>query len=176
MIGRMRLALVAFLLSACAVKEKYLVAPESLAAIASLPPSSREHVTVPARRAKDGHLADVRASSLSPTEVQPQADGSLAVISRQRTKRLVMANAFVWAATPISIAGTLMIILGRGAVRWSGVAMAGVAEPFLDVGTAFWVRGAMAHPQELPRGLPDITYLPDPKQPALQGQPALPAH
>lgn len=161
MIEPMRLACtVVIALSACSVKEKYLVAPESIAAIAALPPSSREHVTVPARRAKDGHEADVRASSLALTEVQPQPDGSLAVISRQRTKRLVMANAFVWAATPLSIAGTLMIILGHGAVRWSGVAMAGVAEPFLDVGTAFWVRGAMAHPQELPRGLPDVTYLP----------------
>ncbi len=81
------------------------------------------------------------------------------------SRRLVLANALVWTGTPVSIAGVLMIILGRNVVRWTGVALAGAAEPVLDVGTAFWVRGAMAHPQELPRGLADVTYLPAPGQP-----------
>jgi hypothetical protein len=157
----MRVALLALLLSACSVRESYVVAPETMQEIASRTPDEREHLAVAARRTKDGRPADVRASTLVLETAQARSDG-VVVLSKLRTKRLVQANILVWTATPFSIAGTLMIILGHGAVRWSGIAMAGAAEPVLDVGTAFWVRGALAHPEELPRGLADVTYLPQP--------------
>ena len=160
----MRIA-VLLLLSACSVRESYVVATETMQQIASRTPEEREHLAVPAQRAKDGRSADVRASTFVAESAKSRGDGTVVVLSKLRTKRLVLANALVWTATPFSIAGTLMIILGRGAARWSGIAIAGAAEPALDVGTAFWVRGALAHPQELPRGLADVTYLPTPGQP-----------
>ena len=152
-------------LCACSVGDRYVVQPEMLESIRALSPAEREHTAAPAHRAHQGEAAEVRASAFVLAEAAPRADGTVVIPTRLPSRRLVLANALVWAGTPPSIAGLLMIILGRGAVRWSGIALAAAAEPVMISGTVLWVKAANAHPQELPRGLADVTYLPDPTQP-----------
>lgn len=152
-------------LCACSVGDRYVVQPDTLAALRALSLAQREHTAAPVRRVRDGDAADVRASAFALAESSPRSDGSIEVPTRMPSHRLVVANALVWTGTPPSIAGLLMIIFGRGAVRWSGIALAAAAEPVMISGTVLWVKEANAHPQELPRGLADVTYLPDPTQP-----------
>ena len=161
----MRIGLAACGLCACSVGERYVVAPETLASIQALSMEQREHTAAPAQRAKDRRFATVRASTFALAEAKPDIDGQVLMQTRMPSHRLKLANALVWAGTPPSIAGLLMIIIGRGAVRWSGLALAAAAEPVMITGTVLWVKAANAHPQELPRGLSDVTYLPDPTRP-----------
>lgn len=152
-------------LCGCSVGDRYIVAPETLASIRALSTAQREHTAAPAQRAKNGLGAEVRVSTFALAEARPRPDGQTEVPTRMPSRRLKLANALVWAGTPASIAGLLMVIIGRGAVRWSGLALAAAAEPVMITGTVLWVKGANAHPQELPRGLADVTYLPDPTKP-----------
>lgn len=161
----MRIWMVACGLCACSVGDRYVVAPETLASIHALSIQQRENTAAPAQRAKDRRAADVRASTFALAEAQPDAEGQVVMQTRMPSRRLTLANVLVWTGTPPSIAGLLMVIVGRGAVRWSGLALAAAAEPVMIAGTVLWVKAANAHPQELPRGLADVTYLPDPARP-----------
>ena len=152
-------------LCACSVGDRYVIAPETLASMQSLPVARQGRIIAPAQRAKDGRPANVRVSAFVLSAASPRYDGQIQIPTRMTSHRLKIANALVWTGTPPSIAGLLMIILGRGAVRWSGVALAAAAEPVMITGTVLWVKAANAHPQELPRGLGDFTYLPDPTRP-----------
>jgi hypothetical protein len=42
-----------------------------------------------------------------------------------------------------------MIILGSGAIKGAGYAMAVSAEPLMITGTVLWIIGLMKHPQEV---------------------------
>jgi hypothetical protein len=160
----MRLCAV-LLLSACTVGDRYVLAPQTWSAVTRLPRVERWHVAAPARRQVDAQPVNVRASELSEREAVVRSDGQVAVPSRSHSRRIVVGSTLVWIGTPLSIAGLLMTILGHGShidVRWAGIPLAASAEPIMIAGTVLWVQGARAHPQELPRGLADIWYLPEP--------------
>ena len=148
--------------SGCTVGDRYLVAPQTWSAVTAMPQPERWHVAAPATRAHGGQAVEVRASELSVKEAVVREGGVVAVPSRTHSRRIVVGSTLVWIGTPLSIAGLCMVIFGRNAVRWAGIPIAAVAEPLMISGTVLWVQGARAHPQELPRGLADMTYLPEP--------------
>ncbi len=150
----------------CTVGDRYLVAGDHFTAVQIMTPTERERHAVVAHRAKNGQEAYVRANSFSLGEAVPRSDGRVAVPTRLPSRRIKVGNALVWVGTPLSIAGLLMVILGHDAVRWSGIALAAVAEPVMIAGTVLWVQGSNAHPQEVARGISELTYLPELGQPA----------
>jgi hypothetical protein len=160
-----RLCVLALLLSACTVGDRYVLAPETWSAVTALPKPERWHTAAPARRQMGDVIANVRVSELSEREAIVRPDGEVAVPSRSYSRKILIGSTLVWIGTPLSIAGLLMTILGHGHtidVRWAGIPIAAGAEPIMISGTVLWVQGARAHPQELPRGLADISYLPTP--------------
>jgi hypothetical protein len=71
------------------------------------------------------------------------------IVSRTHSDTVTQGSALTWVGTPISVAGTLMIILGSGAIKGAGYAMAVSAEPLMITGTVLWIIGLMKHPQEV---------------------------
>jgi hypothetical protein len=156
------LALIVLMSSGCSVGDRYLVAPATLAAIEATPAEQRAGTAAPAVRQKGGWNVAVRSDTFSLREAAPRPGGQVAIPTRMHSRRLVLANALVWTGTPISIAGLCMIIFGRDAVRWSGIALSAAAEPVMIAGTVIWVRTSLTHPQEVEKGRADMSYLPDP--------------
>jgi hypothetical protein len=153
------------LLAGCTVGDRYLIPSDSLAAVQALTPEVRAHTAIAALRQKGGYEVDVRADAFSLREAVSRADGQVAIPTRLPSRRIVLGSTLVWIGTPLSIAGLGMVIWGRDAVRWSGVAMSIAAEPIMIAGTVLWVTGANAHPQEVPKGRADLRYLPAPGVP-----------
>jgi TetR/AcrR family transcriptional repressor of nem operon len=78
---------------------------------------------------------------------------------------LELLGSWVGEADDEEPSGKAMAILSTmiGAVLLSrAVALAGAAEPIMIAGTVVWVSGAKAHPQEVPAGRGDLSYLPEP--------------
>lgn len=164
----MRILLAVFGLSvstACSVGDRYLIAPETLAAIQALTPEARKQTVAPAIRQKGGWNVTVRTDAFSVPEATTRPDGQIAIPTRMRSKKIQLGNVLVWIGTPLSIAGLCMVIFGHDAVRWSGIALAGAAEPVMIAGTVVWVQGSNAHPQEVGKGVPELNYLPTPGLP-----------
>lgn len=161
----MKRSLLALLLAGCTVGDRYLVAPGSVTALEARPPADRDRVAVPATRLKGGEHVAVRGDAFSLREAVTRSDGTVAIPTRMPSRRIVVGSTLVWIGAPLSIAGLCMVIWGRDAVRWSGVALSSAAEPLMIAGTVLWVQGAKARPQEIPRGRPDLEYLPEPGVP-----------
>ena len=157
---------VALLAVGCSVGDRYLIASDHFTALQIMTPTERDRHAVPAHRIKNGQVAFVRANSFSLQEGQPRTEGQVAIPTRLPSRRIKVGNALVWVGTPLSIAALLMVILGHDAVRWSGIALAATAEPVMIAGTVLWVQGANAHPQEVARGVSELTYLPEPGKPS----------
>jgi hypothetical protein len=158
-------ALVAVLLPACTVGDRYLVPADTWARIQALSPAQRTHTAATVRRVKGDLRADVLTSAFSDREAVQRPDGAYVVPTRLPSRRLVLGSTLVWIGTPISIAGLAMVIWGSDAVRWSGIALSGAAEPVMIAGTVLWVQAAGSHPQEVFRRT-DLQYLPFPGAPA----------
>lgn len=134
---------IALLLAAgCSVSHPYLVDANDLAQL-------REGQVLCGTRQKDGQRACVRADTVRKETAQPQPSGKVRVISKTHSDTATMGSALTWLGTPISVAGTLMIILGSGAVKGAGYAMALSAEPVMITGTVLWCLGLLKHPQEV---------------------------
>ena len=152
-------------LTACSVGDRYVIAPETLAAVQALSPEQRAKTAVPAHRIKNDQAADVRASALSLGEAVTRPDGRVAIPTHMPSRRIVLGSTLVWIGTPLSVAGLAMVIFTHGTPRYAGIALAGVAEPVMIAGTVLWVQGTKAHPQEVDKNVADLTYLPEPGAP-----------
>jgi len=159
------LALAFTVTTACSVGDRYVIASDTLAAIQTLTPEARKKTVAPAIRQKGGWNVDVRTDAFSLHEAATRSDGQVAIPTRMFSKKIQLGNVLVWIGTPLSIAGLCMVIFGHDAVRWSGIALAGAAEPVMIAGTVLWVKGSNAHPQEVGRGVPELNYLPTPGSP-----------
>jgi hypothetical protein len=163
----MRLCVVASLacMTACTVGDRYLIAPQTLAQLGTMSPEQKAKTVLPAVRQKGGDAAFVKADAFSLREAVTRPDGQVAIPTRTHSRRIVLGSTLVWIGTPLSIAGLCMVIWGHDAVRWSGIALAGAAEPIMIAGTVVWVKAANGHPQEVPKGVADLAYLPSPGAP-----------
>lgn len=150
----------------CTVGDRYLISSDSFTAVRIMRPDERVRHAVPARRIAGDRAVYVRAHAFSLEEGVERPDDQVTIPTRLPSRRVQAGNALVWIGTPLSIAGLCMVIWGRDAVRYSGIALAAAAEPMMIAGTVLWIQGARAHPQEVPRGVAELSYLPEPGQPA----------
>jgi hypothetical protein len=149
------------LVAGCTVGDRYLISTEHFTAVKIMTSAERQRHVVPAHRDKNGQPAWVRAHSFSLTEAEAHGE-EVSLPTRLPSRRIVVGSTLVWIGTPLSIAGLCMVIWGRDALRWSGVALSAVGEPVMIAGTVLWIQGARAHPQEVPPGIADLNYLPEP--------------
>src|SRR5438067_12368914 len=102
-------ALALVLLAGCSVSHPYIVDAADLAQL-------REGGILCGARQKDGQRACVRGETVRKETAQPQPDGKVRVVSRTHSDTTTMGSALTWLGTPLSLPGTLMIILGSGVV------------------------------------------------------------
>jgi hypothetical protein len=130
------------LLAGCSVSHPYLVDAADLAQL-------HDGGILCGNRQKDGTRACVRGDTVVRESAKPQPDGKVRVISKTHSDTTTMGSALTWLGTPISVAGTLLIILGSGTTKGLGYAMALSAEPVMITGTVLWCLGLVKHPQEV---------------------------
>lgn len=134
-------------LSACTVRDPYLVAPADLEQASRLSPEARQGALVPAQREEDGKHVRVRADAIDFGSEQA-ADGARRVFTQRKSSMVASAAVLVVFGTVLSIAGTILLITQKGDAQTAGLVMAVAAEPPMGIGSFLWPFGLQGHPAE----------------------------
>jgi len=150
----MRISLV-LLLSACTAGETYLVKPDVAQSLRQMSTEERATLAVPAERGKLETPVTVRGETLQLDRATPLADGRLRMKAKRYSPMVAAGSALTWIGTGIAYVGVGMFAARfqqRDEIFTAGWATRVAIEPVLLIGTALWVLGAKARPQEAVAG------------------------